>query len=86
MKYRTLARFEELKEQQLKSTDKKEKAKTDITLEEDARVNVRKSMVSYFKRINKINDTDRFAAYINSICHVVDPHTDFFPPKDKPKV
>jgi carboxyl-terminal processing protease len=83
MKYRTLARFEELKEQQTKATDKKEKAKTEAELEADARENVKKSMVSYFKRINKISDNDRFAAYINSICHVVDPHTDFFPPKDK---
>lgn len=83
MKYRTLARFEELKEQQKKSTDKKEKAKTEIQLEADARENVKKSMVSYFKRLNKINETDRFASYMNSICHVVDPHTDFFPPKDK---
>lgn len=83
MKYRTLARYEELQEQQAKSTDKKEKAKTTAELEADARENVRKSMASYFKRINKISDNDRFAAYVNSICHVVDPHTDFFPPKDK---
>jgi carboxyl-terminal processing protease len=83
MKYRTLARYEELKEQQKKSTDKKELAKTTAQLETDSRDNVRKSMVSYFKRINKISDNDRFATYINSICHVVDPHTDFFPPKDK---
>lgn len=83
MKYRTLARYEELKEQQAKSTDKKEKAKSAAELEADARENVRKSMVSYFKRINKISDNDRFASYVNSICHVVDPHTDFFPPKDK---
>lgn len=83
MKYRTLARFEELKEQQKKATDKKEKAKTESQLETEARENVKKSMTFYFKRLNKISDNDRFASYINSICHVVDPHTDFFPPKDK---
>lgn len=83
MKYRTLARFEELKEQQKKSTDAKEKDKTEAQLEADSRENVKKSMVSYFKRLNKISESDRFASYINSICHVVDPHTDFFPPKDK---
>ncbi|MBK7689697.1 MAG: carboxy terminal-processing peptidase [Bacteroidetes bacterium] len=83
MKYRTLARLEELKEQQKKSTDKKEKEKTEAQLEVDSRENVRKSMASYFKRLNKINESDRFASYMNSICHVVDPHTDFFPPKDK---
>lgn len=83
MKYRTLARFEELKEQKKKSTDAKEKDKTEAQLEADSRENVKKSMVSYFKRLNKISESDRFASYINSICHVVDPHTDFFPPKDK---
>ena len=83
MKYRTLARLEELKEQQKKSTDKKEKEKSEAQLEIDSRENVRKSMASYFKRLNKINESDRFASYMNSICHVVDPHTDFFPPKDK---
>lgn len=83
MKYRTLARYTELKEQQKTSTDKKEKEKSLAQLEIDARENVKKSMDSYFKRLNKINETDRFATYMNSICHVVDPHTDFFPPKDK---
>ncbi len=83
MKYRALARFEELKEQQKKASDKKEKDKTDAQLEIDARESVKKNMEFYFKRLNKISDTDRFASYMNSICHVVDPHTDFFPPKDK---
>lgn len=83
MKYRTLARFEELKEAQKKSTDAKEKAKSIDTLQKDARENVKKSMTAYFKKLNKITDNERFATYINSICHVVDPHTDFFPPKDK---
>jgi len=83
MKYRTLARYTELLEQQKNSKDEKEKAKTREQLEADARENVKKSMVFFFKRLNKISDSDRFATYMNSICHVVDPHTDFFPPKDK---
>lgn len=83
MKYRTLARYTELKDQQKSTTDKAEKEKTLAQLEIDARENVKKSMDNYFKRLNKISETDRFATYMNSICHVVDPHTDFFPPKDK---
>lgn len=83
MKYRTLSRFSELKEQQKVTKDEKEKAKTVAQLEIDARESVRKSMVFYFKRLKKISDTDRFATYLNSICHVSDPHTDYFPPKDK---
>ena len=88
MKYRTLSRFTELKEEQKAILEKKVKEKTDTIktdtqLELEARNSIRKNMANYFKRINKISDNDRFAGYINSICRVVDPHTDFFPPKDK---
>lgn len=88
MKYRTLARFTELREEQKKAAEAKDKSKTekaltDAELEVKARDNVRKSMENYFKRLNKISEQDRFAYYMNSICHIVDPHTDFFPPKDK---
>lgn len=83
LKYRTLARYTELKEQQKTTKDEKEKSKTLAQLEQDARENVKKSMANFFKRLNKISDIDRFSTYMNSICHVVDPHTDYFPPKDK---
>lgn len=97
IKYRTLVRFNELKEQQDKQketikTNGKNKTlqstdsivmKSDAALELEARESVRKNMQGYFKRMNKITETDRFATYINSLCRVVDPHTDYFPPKDK---
>lgn len=83
LKYRTLARYTELKEQQKTTKDEKEKNKSIAQLEIDARENVKKSMASFFKRLNKINDSDRFSTYMNSICRVIDPHTDYFPPKDK---
>ncbi len=88
MKFRTLSRLTELKDEQKAIAEKKVKLKTDTLwsnaeLEAKARANVEKSLANYFKRLNKISDQDRFATYINSICHVVDPHTDFFPPKDK---
>jgi|LakMenEpi03Aug12_release.lakeMendotaPanAssembly.Ray.scaffolds.fasta_scaffold03444_15 carboxyl-terminal processing protease len=86
MKYRTLARFTELKEEQKKAIEAKtlkDKKLSDSELEVKARENVRKSMDNYFKRLKKINEHDRFAYYMNSVCHIVDPHTDFFPPKDK---
>jgi C-terminal peptidase (prc) len=83
MKYRTLVRYNELKEEQAKSKNEKEKKKTNQQLEEEARKSVLKNMENYFKRLRKLGESDRFAQYINSICHVVDPHTDFLPPKDK---
>lgn len=90
MKYRTLARITELKEQREKAIENKKKnpkdtttIKTDEQIDVEARENVKKNLASYFKRLGKIKDEDRFATYMNSYCHVVDPHTDFFPPKDK---
>jgi len=52
-------------------------------LEKDARDKILKRYNSRFKRINKINEADRFSAYINSITGAFDPHTSYFPPKDK---
>lgn len=83
VKYRVLARLTELKDQQKTSTDEKVKAKSAAVLENEARESVKKSLDFYFKRMKKINETDRYAIFLNSVCHVVDPHTDFFPPKDK---
>jgi carboxyl-terminal processing protease len=88
MKFRTLSRLTELQDAQKTISEKKVKEKTDTIftkpeLEIKARANVKRSMESYFKRLNKINDDARFATYMNAICHVIDPHTDFFPPKDK---
>ncbi|MEZ5045427.1 MAG: carboxy terminal-processing peptidase [Chitinophagaceae bacterium] len=85
LKYRTLARYTELKEQEEKeSKDKKtEKKSTTAELEAKARESVKKNMDLYFKRVRKINANDRFSHYVNAICHIVDPHTDYFPPKDK---
>jgi len=39
--------------------------------------------VSRFKRIHQINRQDRLSTYINSLTNVFDPHTGYFPPKDK---
>lgn len=52
-------------------------------LEISAREKVQKRYETRFKRMNKIDRTDRFNSYINSFTGVFDPHTNFFPPKDK---
>jgi carboxyl-terminal processing protease len=83
VKYRVLARITELKEQQKTTTDEKLNVKSVDTLMKESRESVQKNLANYFKRLYKINESDRYAVYMNSICHVLDPHTDFFPPKDK---
>jgi len=87
LKYRVLAKYVDLKNAQQKKIDNKDTslklAKTDVQLEVEARDAVRKNQESYFKRLNKIKEDDRFSAYINAITGTEDPHTDYFPPRAK---
>jgi len=87
LKYRVLAKYVDLKNAQQKKIDNKDTslklAKTDAQLEVEARDAVRKNQESYFKRLNKIKEDDRFSAYINAITGTEDPHTDYFPPRAK---
>lgn len=85
MKYRVLVKFLDLKEREeekLKdSTDYV--MKTDIVLEEEARDAIKKIQDRYFKRLEKLNENDRFSLYVNSIISIEDPHTGYMPPEDK---
>ncbi|MBS1688466.1 MAG: carboxy terminal-processing peptidase [Bacteroidetes bacterium] len=87
LKYRVLAKYVDLKNAQQKKIDNKDTSlkqpKTDAQLEVEARDAVRKNQESYFKRLNKIKEDDRFSAYINAITGTEDPHTDYFPPRAK---
>jgi len=88
LKYRVLVKYVDLKKEQEKgSSDNKgtaaAKRKSDAELEKEAREGVRKNQDSYFKRLRKIKDDDRFAIYVNSITTTEDPHTDYLPPRDK---
>ncbi|MFA6060003.1 MAG: carboxy terminal-processing peptidase [Taibaiella sp.] len=85
LKYRVLAKYEDLKEaDQKKVKDSANyKAKDFAALEKEARESITKVQDRYFKRLKKLNDNDRFALFMNSITGSEDPHTDFLPPEDK---
>lgn len=57
--------------------------KTIEELEIEARAKVLKNHMQWFKRINQIDRNDRFSYYINCFTELFDPHTNFYPPKDK---
>jgi carboxyl-terminal processing protease len=57
--------------------------KSFTALEEKAREKVLKRYSEYFHRLSKLNQDDRLDVYINSLVNVFDPHTEYFPPKDK---
>jgi len=53
------------------------------TLEEEIRKKLLKSHDEWYKRMDKIERSDRLMVYINSITNTYDPNTAWFPPKDK---
>jgi carboxyl-terminal processing protease len=52
-------------------------------MERNAREKVLKANEDYFRRLTRLNKNDRFNQYLSIIANLHDPHTEFFPPKDK---
>lgn len=86
LKYQTMTRLAtkiERQEKAKKEGDEEFEIKSFALLEEEAREAVVKAQDSYFKRLSRMDDNDRRADYLNSIANIYDPHTGYFPPKDK---
>jgi len=86
LKYQTMARFVDLKKEQDKAREENKpgfKEKSDAELEEEARKKVLKIQDETFERLTKLKREDHMASYLNTLTSVYDPHTEFFPPKDK---
>ncbi|MCB9425646.1 MAG: carboxy terminal-processing peptidase [Flavobacteriales bacterium] len=69
----------------------KEEVKTDSThvaltfeqIEKEARETTKKSMDTFFERINELERKDIFSLFLNAITQRYDPHTYYFAPEDK---
>lgn len=90
LKYRTLVKYVNLIEEQEKRENDstlvdslKAQKKSLPELEKEAREKVKKSYETLFKRINQMTDIDRLSIFINSITALYDPHTNYFPPREK---
>ncbi len=87
LKYRTLAKYVDLKDNQEKRVADKDTSlkeiKSEKELEIEARESISKSMDYFFKRVRKLDSEDKLTLYINSITNTQDPHTDYLPPQDK---
>jgi carboxyl-terminal processing protease len=83
MKYRTLVRYVDLKQDQEKKLKDSAKAvaQTDAQLEQQARESLAKSQDAFFRRLRKFDAGDRFSMFLNAIANSEDPHTDYFAPK-----
>ncbi len=87
LKHQTLNKILDLekeREEAIKNSDTAAIAKmTDAELEAEARKKILKSHDDWFHRMEKIDERDRLSSYWNSVTMVYDPHTNFYPPKDK---
>lgn len=81
VKYQTLARIIELEERQ--ESDSTAEKKEFAVLEKEAREKVLKSNDDWFKRMSKMEEEDRFNTYMKAITSAYDPHTTYYPPKEK---
>ena len=86
LKYDIMSRIEDqltVQEKDKKDNDTTVHQKTFAELEKDSRDKVRKRYDDWIKRIEQDNRDDRMAFYMNCLLNVYDPHSEYFPPKDK---
>jgi len=85
MKLYSLERYIDLQEEREKSKGKEGYiAKSDDSLEAEARSKVLKTMDRTFTRIKTtFTEDQRFNVFINVVTNLMDPHTDYFPPIEK---
>jgi carboxyl-terminal processing protease len=86
LQYQVLIRLNDDLNNQEKAIEKKDtsvKILSFDTLEARARKKVMKVNDDWFKRLKKYSEKERFSAYLNCITALYDPHTEFFPPKEK---
>lgn len=85
LKYETMARLYDMAEEQKEAAEKSDTVtiKEFAELEIEAREKVMKRYDDWFHRMEQFNEDDRLNIYINSLVNVFDPHTQYFPPRDK---
>ncbi len=93
LKYEILIRYEDKLEKLEKEQKEKGAAKSDIELmalesekiklQEEAVEETKETFDDWFKRLSKVRRSDRFEAYLNTLTHMFDPHSDYYNPKEK---
>ncbi|MEL6590878.1 MAG: S41 family peptidase, partial [Bacteroidota bacterium] len=84
LKYQTLTHLVNAIEKQEKAEgDAEIETKSIEEMEAEAREKVLKNNDNYFRRLDKLDVEDHLSDYMNAITEVFDPHTAYFPPKDK---
>lgn len=84
IKYTTLEKYIDIEDDLGKLRNDSAGTKTTSTPEEDAR----KFAVTVFQKtlerlLHRVTEEDRFSQFVNTVTHLVDPHSDFFLPVEK---
>jgi carboxyl-terminal processing protease len=79
LKYETLVKVNS----KIKKLKEDGEAVTIKQLEIEAREDVKELFDDVFQNLGKLRRSDRFEAYVSSITHIFDPHSDYFNPKEK---
>ena len=85
LKYEVMANIYDKTEEQEKAAEKSDTVtiKSFDELEIAARKQILKRYNEWYHRMEKFDEDDRLSIYINSLVNVFDPHTQYFPPRDK---
>nr|WP_233507328.1 carboxy terminal-processing peptidase [Adhaeribacter pallidiroseus] len=86
LKYQTMLQLSDLIDVQEKAKNNKDTKvaqKSMPELEAEARKKVVKTYEDFYRRIGQTDKEEWMAIYVNSITNLYDPHTEYFPPKDK---
>jgi carboxyl-terminal processing protease len=85
LKYQVMLDVYNKMDAQTKAKEKSDtvKIKSFEELEKSARDKVRKQNKDYFRRMGQLERKDYFTLFLNAINGSYDPHTSYFPPKDK---
>ena len=89
LKYQALIRYEnrittqETKKKKAAEDGKDFEMKSDAKIEVEVREQLAKDYNNVFDALNRLDQDDRAAEYLNAMMNVFDPHTEYFPPEDK---
>lgn len=86
LKYQTLLEINSKLKAQETALEKKDttvEQKSFQEIEKAARKKVLKRNKDWFRRLGQIEHFDRLSLFLNAIASIHDPHTNYFPPKDK---
>lgn len=86
LKYQALLEIDAqltIQEKALENKDTLVVQKSFELIEKEARAKILKRQDEWFKRMKQTNHTDNLSLFLNCITNVYDPHSSYYPPKDK---